>query len=378
MATDSTANPITGTDSELCSVSPVSTLSSSLSPHSGESAHGLEMISPASSISAPRPSLDGRVRRTRGSSDDYADPESDGFVSRDSRVGGPYLCPYPATYARTPSPHPCYDFLMHPPDQGPSIDVPAILKAYNIPWRSWWVCSLQSIYSPLPSPVPTLMVNATQETPSNTWLQAARKIYNGLVKCGFTDVSVEISTPKAMLPRECSPVLPSDEIFSKWQMIYERILSTCDIREWIALECFRYGRESDRMKNPPTVIISVQRGSKVNWLPTREQVAKILNEFRLSTVGVSVVEDKIIRSSGDDGLLPAGGFQMKAQAGFSLGIEQESTTASGTLGGFVEIKCPDTGEWLIMGLTCFHCVHEHRKGNSAAESERKRKPFYDI
>lgn len=30
--------------------------------------------------------------------------------------------------------------------------------------------------------------------------------------------------------------------------------------------------------------------------------------------------------------------------------------ASSTFGGFVELKSPRTGQWLVFGLTCYHCV----------------------
>lgn len=52
-----------------------------------------------------------RRRRTHGSSDGHGLPEADGFVNKDFRVGGPFLCPYPAGIHPVPRSHPQYEFL---------------------------------------------------------------------------------------------------------------------------------------------------------------------------------------------------------------------------------------------------------------------------
>lgn len=314
------------------------------------------------------------MRRTHGSSDDSGDPESDGFVSKNFRVGGPYLCPYPAAFLPVPSTHPrC---ITNTADKCRIYtDVNQILRGYNISQESTGFHGLQPIHRPLPSPVVTLVVIADRKKLDGSWIAAARSVYQLLMDKGFEDVSVEITDPRAFKRKTCFPVQLSDDIFPAWESVYEAILNTIDKHELIALECFRYGRSEDAMKNPPTVIISVQRDSQTDWKPVREQVVKVLDRLGFSHVAVCIMENQITRSVGSKGLLPDTGCQVKAQAGISLGTNQMSS-GTGTLGGFLEIKLSGTDKWERMALTCFHCVYEGRVGNSEEETKCKSVPVY--
>ena len=179
----------------------------------------------------------------------------------------------------------------------------------------------------------------------------------------------EITDPRAYKGKICSPVFPSDEIFQRWKSVYEAVrksLDDNDKRELMALECFRYGRNNNPAENLPTVLISVRKNSRKSWRSFRERVVKIPDDLRLFSVAVCIIENEITRWGERKGRLPDNGCQKMEQARLSLGLEQEST-GSGTLGGFIEIKSPNTKQWRNMGLTSFHCVYEGRTGSTKEE-----------
>jgi hypothetical protein len=363
--------PVSGHEAELTYASSASTQSPS--PHSSFSPSRpldpqRDLISPVSSLSIGS-SQARRARRNRGSSDDSGEPDYDGFVTKDFRVGGPYLCPYPANQLPVSPTHPLYDRLDR--EQGRLTQrISEILQQFNVSWDTIGFRGLQPVRRPEARLVTTVLISAERQTPNDNWLSATRAVYGYMRSEDLASVSVEITDTRAYKRRTCSPVYPADEIFSKWKSVYETILARIDTRDVNALECFRYGWDEDPVKNPPTIIISVRRGSRANWKPVREQVVEILNGLRLLSVAVCVMENEIIRSVELEGSLPDDGCQQKAQAGFSLGIDQEST-GTGTFGGFIEVKFSGTNRWQKLGLTCFHCVHEGRTGRTDRETERK-------
>lgn len=225
----------------------------------------------------------------------------------------------------------------------------------------------------------TVYVTCKRDKLDNTWIKGAGAIYRYLKEHNLNDVSVEITGPRAQLRKYCSPVYPTDTIFPVWQTVYESILVSIDTSEFTALECFRYGRGKESMENPPTVIISVRRGSglRIDFRPVRERVISILDDLYLFDVAVCILENEVTKLHASNGLL--GGVdecQQIARAGCSLGMKEKSSGTTGTLGGFVEIQCPTTGDWRKRGLTSFHCVYEGREGSTDKEKERRRMRAY--
>lgn len=335
--------------------------------------HRPEQISPVSSLSISQYQAK-RARRTHGSSSGSGEPEDDGFLSKNFRVGGPYLCPYPAVFLPVQTTYPQLESLRIE-HLGIYTSASQILRDHGISPETIDFNELQSIDRPLPRPVVTLVVTAERKKLDGSWISAARLIHQLLRDKDLGDISVEITDPRAFRRKTCSPVRPSDDIFAAWESVYEAILKTVDKHELTALECFRYGRNEDTANNPPTVILSVIQDSQTDWELVREQVVNLLDGMGFSHVAVCIMEDQITRSVDSKGLLPDTGCQVTAQAGLSIGMEQRST-GTGTLGGFLEIKLPGSDEWQKKGITCFHCVYDGRIGNSAKETECKSNPVY--
>ncbi|KAL1989369.1 hypothetical protein VTN96DRAFT_131 [Rasamsonia emersonii] len=74
---------------------------------------------------------------------------------------------------------------------------------------------------------------------------------------------------RAFEPLRYSPVLPTDLIYPIWNNVLDRILSEVDLTEIKGVECFRLGKNEDPKENPPTVILTVARGSTKDWRPVQ-------------------------------------------------------------------------------------------------------------
>ncbi|EEP76151.1 predicted protein [Uncinocarpus reesii 1704] len=175
-------------------------------------------------------------------------------------------------------------------------------------------------------------------------------------------MSVEIADPRVFEPMQYSPIFPTDTIYPVWDAVCDAILDL-DIQGCRAVECFRYGRDTND-QNPQMVIVTVSPSVKNKFKQTREQIVGILNHFQLQAVGVSIVKGEIERSDTfEQWRLPQDGPKEGGHAGLSLG-KRGISTSSGTFGGWVEIQ-DATGEWLRLGLTCFHCVDPTKQANIA-------------
>lgn len=248
-------------------------------------------------------------------------------------------------------------------------DVQLILEQFSVRWTDIGIEARISKFDPEPNPVPTVSIIATREHVDDNWLQAARAVHQRLLERGFQNVQVEIADPLALQVPTCFPVLESDEVFHVWEAICRKILDTFNLREWVSLECYRYGKDKDVMKNPPCIIVSVFPHSRTNWTPTRNRIVSILHEHHLWGVGVYIVPDRIVQrmdhqhtAETDDPwvlrepVLPSDASDRPALAGASMGPDMDDS-GSGTLGGFVELKFKEGGEWAKFALSCFHCVY---------------------
>lgn len=72
-------------------------------------------------------------------------------------------------------------------------------------------------------------------------------------------------------------------------------------------------------------------------------------------VAVEITTGVVQRAGPSQVGLNRGSIAGPAQFGGSLGVAGLPHTSS-TFGGFVELRSSRTGEWLIFGLTCYHCV----------------------
>lgn len=350
-------------------------MSSSYSSSTGSTPHTEFSSASSASLDVTKLSpavglLHSRKCRTLGSCLDRWEPLKDGYVNEDLRVGVPLLCQIPAVTLPVPRTSRELENLI---DSEPSLiqDFIPVLKRFNVRWTDIGICARQSMFNPMPTPISTVLIFAKRERLDGAWMEAAKSIHQELLARGFQNVQVEIADKEAFRLPRCSPVLATDTIFPMWDGVCQTILLSFSLREWVSLECYRYGKGDDPAKNPPTIIVSVFPHSRTNWTPVRTKIISILHEFKLWDVGVHILPDRIVRAGdGSDAALPDTACQQKAQAGLSLGLNLPKS-GSGTLGGFVELQWQGDVAWKRFGLTCFHCVYPNAWKVPPAEQHRR-------
>ncbi|EFE31002.1 uncharacterized protein ARB_02196 [Trichophyton benhamiae CBS 112371] len=285
-----------------------------------------------------RISPDGRLRSSRGSSDDSEELRGDSWVVEDLRAGGPTLAPVPSTTIPFPPGSPYMCMLDARKELSKSIQ--AILQQSGVTAATFTLCYRRCVLFLNDHLVPTLLVVAEKKSPDEDWLSVSREIYQLLEANGLSQFNVEICDERVHIQKNSSPVPSSDPIYPLWDDVLEQILNSIDCSFVLAIECFRYGANLDGDKNPPTVIVTVARSSRGPWKDTREAIVSILNRYNLHHVAD----------------LPDNAWNNQMQVGLSLGIYQ-SRHSSFTFGGWIEIKQEEGSAWKRLGLTCYHSVH---------------------
>lgn len=111
-------------------------------------------------------------------------------------------------------------------------------------------------------------------------------------------MQVEVVDEEALQLPYCFPIRETDRIFLLWDTICDRIIrSFNNLNEWNALECYRYGKDSNPSNNCLVVILSVSPLSRSNWTPVRNQIVAILDEFGLWDVAVYINPDQIVQGT---------------------------------------------------------------------------------
>ncbi|KAJ5167085.1 uncharacterized protein N7482_005866 [Penicillium canariense] len=314
---------------------------------------------------AGKPSMDGRKRRSNGSSDDEGKMTDDGFSNEDLRVGGPYLCSIPHSSASLPQTNPLEALLRHEVSGREAIIscVYQILRNNNIdlmesgPWSHPVGLSLhQSEFNPEPEPIPTIVVFAIRHVVDDLWLKTARRIYFLLQQENFGHVSVDIMDPQALDPPRTHPVLKPDPMFNKWDSVLDHILRDIDLTDIQHIGCYRRGRNSGN-ENPVTVLVIADVNSQKSWQITRDMIAGILKRSNLPMVAVEIVKDrKTLTTDFHKEGFKEELLQGRAMAGGPI-AHSRNDVGSGTLGGFIELQHPSTLKWTCFALTCFHVIN---------------------
>jgi hypothetical protein len=185
------------------------------------------------------------------------------------------------------------------------------------------------------------------------WRSVARDVHT-LVNHVFPDISVDIVEKDLNKPFVCHPVCETDAIFRKWDNIRMAILAEQYIDDWTGLECWRFGTSDDPLKNPVTVIASVQK----QWLKEHhsdsQQITNILLRFGESNVDVLLMRDEHQLYQSRTSQLEEDCTQ-HMQPGISIGIHS-SSAGSSTLGGLIDLRFSGSQEWHRFGLTYFRAV----------------------
>ncbi|OJJ46494.1 hypothetical protein ASPZODRAFT_142308 [Penicilliopsis zonata CBS 506.65] len=314
-----------------------------------------------------QPGSDRRDRRTRGSSKDD-EGETEEFINEELRVGGPLLCPLPATSQTILDPTSRYNEILNSDAMLAAIQ--EILIEHGITLKDASVGMQTPEWFPQDPPIVTLTILATKSTVHDEWLQACQRLHTMLVLHEFPDISVEIIDPRAMLPRFTTPLFRTDKLFLVWDRVLSIILDSIDLADIIVISCWRYGVSSTAEENPPTIIITVDRNSSRRWKPLREKVVSILDANHIDDVAVLVEKGRVFRSMDKAGVPSSLWQQRQTLPGVSLGNTVDLDT-SATFGGYIELQ-NQKGEWYQFGLTCYHAVlapetvNENKQGESTA------------
>lgn len=161
----------------------------------------------------------------------------------------------------------------------------------------------------------------------------------------------------------------------------DAVLHASDISEWVALECWRYGRSGDTLRNPPTIIVSVRKDSAHFFHTAEQRVKAVLTQFGEPEVAILFMKDEILLCC-ERPELPPDACHEKVQPGVGLDID-ESTVGSSTLGGLLQLRFLQESEWQTFAVSCFHCVYppeNHRQNlNQLPEAQQcKRTIIYTL
>lgn len=224
--------------------------------------------------------------------------------------------------------------------------------------------------NPEEEPVMTAFITATRRKVDNTWLNASREIRAYLCDQTLEEVSVEIADPELFRPRHIFPVLKTDAVFPIWDTVRDTILNEINLVDVQMVGCYRLGKSVNLHDNPPTVLVLVSTKSNRTWKDTREVIVNILHRFNLPTVAVEICKDEIRRSGGTAGQIDRTILRGPAKLGQGLGIAWKEK-ASGTFGGFIELKSPTTGLWRTFGITSLHWLIPEKKDVHISRAARK-------
>ncbi|RDW93005.1 uncharacterized protein DSM5745_00327 [Aspergillus mulundensis] len=327
-----------------------------------------------------------RHRRTnRSSSMHGCNTDTDSFEEEDLCAGGPSLCLPPCYNVYLPPSHPLHTKLYCSTTYQDIItelgrENGVVISDVSFVQRK----SLYSTDSDSPSPLTGLLTVHRDDPKERGWADFARKIWRSLKGCPELDlgldrgrISVEIVDER--FDWEYPSVFPcqaTDDILPMWEDVCARSLDKInDLSGIKAIGCHRIGNEPKAESCSPHILVSVSWECNRNWDDVRDTIIDVLTWFGLQSVGVIIRKDLPVPGHGrlepTAGTLQVEGCTSTARIGDSIGLHGSSDYCYGTLGGFLELKDPRSGQWSEHGITCFHCVVPSRVDSKSSQSKRR-------
>ncbi|KAJ5781890.1 uncharacterized protein N7518_010373 [Penicillium psychrosexuale] len=235
-------------------------------------------------------------QRVRTSCDSIHDPgqwqvDSDGFINEQNRAGGPYLCSLPVTIFNLDGKSPLWTVFetisLHKM-------ILSVLEQYKVNATSIKIKKCQYKYWPLKvkEPAPTLIITATRDTFSDTWVQACRQIWQNLSENQLGHINVEITIPNPDFPFQFWP-LESEHPYSLiYLQVHARIIKELQLKHWLDFNTLRIATTSDVKDSEAFSLLGVHFQSEQDWRGLREQIISILEECKLPMVGVMIQKGK--------------------------------------------------------------------------------------
>lgn len=334
--------------------------------------------------SSPFPSSSTRLRRSNGSSSDEEPvPGPDGFIEEDLRAGGPHLCESPCDTLNTiPRSHRHYASVTG--DRGNKLveELDDICQNAGVTLLETRFCGRRCAFDTNTQPALTFLVlDKRQGVLDRAWMPLAKSLHRYLQRKGLGDINVEITDPRFGRRPSVFPCTPNDGIFHVWGVVAEDIMSSIDLTGIFTIGCFRVGEGVHPEGCPPTVLFGVDRRAPRDWKVVREATIEVLEQWGLTAVAVLIRKDTSTDIADYQQSLTTNPTKLctkHANPGFSLS-PHDNKDALGTLGGWVELKSPQTGNWVPFAITCFRCVLPSMTGFSESDLRGTRHPpSYDM
>ncbi|PLB45993.1 hypothetical protein P170DRAFT_512592 [Aspergillus steynii IBT 23096] len=326
-----------------------------------------------------------RSKRTNRSSRDSPPVlEPDGFIEEDLRAGGPFLTDLPVEFIPMSNYHP---FMLSRGLYGAELHH-CIANICRRGMGSVGVLEIEyyerrSVYDESGQMRFTCVINTQKERGDEKWIDVAREVYAVLRgREGSkedereegrepTDISVEIIDRQRLGQRlQLESCTPQDAIYSQWNQVRSQIESL-PTRGINTISCYCIGTESDPSNCVPTIVLGVNHAENRDWTAVREDIVEILTQHGLDTVGVLIRKDSV---GLPDRWFDGPGLEKFVADGTShIGQSLSSNrmpSKRGTLGGYVQLRNPTTGEWVPFALTCCRCVLPAGTGESETTKEQ--------
>ncbi|KAL2823207.1 hypothetical protein BDW59DRAFT_163551 [Aspergillus cavernicola] len=302
-----------------------------------------------------------RTKRSNRSSEDSNVPSSsvDGFQEEDLRAGGPNLCEPPCYSIHLTPTHRLHNVLRVQQQHYNAIQ--GLAKQTHIRFSDLVFVGRKSRCNPVDAPVLTALLTVDHRAnPDHRggWVDFARTVWNYLKGCSLGEnISVEIVDQRFNMNPFIFPCKPTDSVYPIWHLVCGRILASISLVGMLSVGCHRIGNAQEPDACMPNILVAVSAGTNRNWDQVRDSILGVLMEFHLHNVGVIIRKDVSLLSSGvlSGKSLQARKCTSTAHIGYSLGPDG-SEDDQGTLGGFIEIQNPLSGQWVEFAMTCFHCV----------------------
>ncbi|PWY90810.1 hypothetical protein BO70DRAFT_307080 [Aspergillus heteromorphus CBS 117.55] len=326
-----------------------------------------------------------RSRRSNRSSSDEAPVRSwDGFLEEDLRAGGPDLPDLPCEKLPIPDTHSQYERLTGSARVRLCEDILKICRQYDLDILEVDFCGRRCTFMPTKIPnLTVLLLTRRKPHSAGEWIKAARAVRGLLHQKGIENINVEIIDRALLRPLQLSPCTPKDDIYSKWSVVRDEIIHAIRLKDIRYISCCRAGCSENIDDCPVTVLLGVNPKIQ-EWKVTRERVVTILDKHALTGVGVLIRKDSITRSVESYEGPAMENFLEGAPANMGFSLAPGRMQASrGTLGGWVELQNPRSGQWIPFALTCTHCVLPVGRHKSVEEEkvlhtwEKQGVPFGD-
>jgi hypothetical protein len=240
-------------------------------------------------------------------------------------------------------------------------------------------CLRRPTFSPQSAGVPTLLVVSRRANHrSRGWISVARKLQQHLHSVGITQVSIEIMDPLSFRNPKIFPVSSSHPIFKLWKSVTDTIIRDVELKGICNINCFKIGPRNldyecpQADEGPVTVLVGIDWHVRRDWKNVREAILTILSRFGLVDVGVMIRKDRgLSRMAGEQALAALTPHQQcttEIDMGYSL-APRKMHQGQGTFGGWVQIRYPQTGAWVDLGITCCHRIFPKIEDVSGAERD---------